>query len=197
LLNKEEPQSQEIVKSDKPKVELFVMTHCPFGTQAEKGMIPVYNELGNLIDAKIRFVHYFMHDPEEAETPRQVCIREEQPDKFIPYLECFLEEGDNNKCITEAKIDTTKLNDCISKNAENYYKDDSELSEGYGVQGSPSLIINGKMVNSARDSQSYLKIICSAFNTPPEICNTAELSSQSPSPGFGYGAGPATTASCG
>jgi len=28
------------------------MTHCPYGTQAEKGMIPVIESLGDLIDAK-------------------------------------------------------------------------------------------------------------------------------------------------
>jgi len=28
-------------KQDKAKVELFVMSHCPYGTQIEKGIIPV------------------------------------------------------------------------------------------------------------------------------------------------------------
>lgn len=28
-------------KSDKPKVELFVMSHCSYGTQIEKGIVPV------------------------------------------------------------------------------------------------------------------------------------------------------------
>ena len=59
----------EVTKSDKPEVKLFIMTHCPYGTQAEKGFIPVMKALGNTIDASIRFVHYFMHEPEETETP--------------------------------------------------------------------------------------------------------------------------------
>ena len=28
-------------KLEKPIVEAFVMSHCPFGTQIEKGMLPV------------------------------------------------------------------------------------------------------------------------------------------------------------
>ena len=57
----------------------------------------------------------------------------------------------------------------------------------YDVQGSPTLIINGLQVESSRDSASLLKTICGAFNTEPEVCNTAKLSSASPSAGFGDG----------
>ncbi len=182
----EETASAEIPKSDKPKVELFVMTHCPYGTQAEKGIIPVIETLGNTIDAKIRFVHYFMHDPEKTETPTQVCIREEQPEKFLPYLKCFLEDGNSERCIAKLGISKIKINSCISNGkAEEYYAADSELSQSYGVGGSPTLIVNGVQSNAGRDSQSYLEGICSAFNIAPELCS-AELPSASPSPGFGY-----------
>ncbi len=189
-------QPTEILKSDKPEVELFIMTHCPYGTQAEKGIIPVIKALGDTIDVKIRFVHYFMHDPEEIETPIQVCIREEQPSKWYAYLGCFLEDGDSDRCLIEAKIDQGKMNKCISSGkSDGYYGEDSDLSNSYGVGGSPSLVINGVQASSGRDSASYLKTICSAFNEAPEECNEV-LSSASPSPGFGYGTGSATSAQC-
>ena len=188
-------QPQDIPKSDKPEIELFIMTHCPYGTQAEKGFIPTIEALGNKINAKIRFVHYFMHEPEKAETPVQICIREEQPDKFLNYLKAFLKEGNTQTALTAAGIDKTALNDCVANRAEQYYAEDSALSEGYGVQGSPTLVINGVQASSGRDSASYLKTICSAFNTEPSECN-AVLSSSSPSPGFGYETGSDTGAQC-
>jgi glutaredoxin len=194
----QEQESAEIPKSDKPKVELFVMTHCPYGTQAEKGMLPVYELLGDKIDSSMRFVHYFMHAPEEDETPIQVCIREEQPDKYNEYLTCFLDEGKTDECLAEAQIDTTALNTCVESNAEKYYNSDSALSQGYGVQGSPTLVINGEIVRSGRSPAAYLEVICSAFNEAPEECSQ-ELDSASPSPGFGYGTASAGsgTAQCG
>ncbi len=209
-------QTQEIPKSDKPIVELFIMTHCPYGTQAEKGILSTIETLGNNIDAKIRFVHYFMHEPEETETPIQVCIREEQPDKFYEYLTCFLEDGDSDRCLLETGIDKTALATCVEGNAENYYAEDSELSESYGVQGSPSLVINNIKISSqdttgdgradsyvfndeiipfGRDSNTYKQIICSLFNTEPSECST-ELSSTSPSPGFGWEEGEDTGGQC-
>jgi hypothetical protein len=193
------PAPANVPKSDKPKVELFVMTHCPYGTQAEKGFIPAIQTLGDSIDANIKFVHYFMHEApgqEPDETPIQVCIREEQSDKYLDYLSCFLEDGNSDRCLTETNIDTTSLESCKTQNADGYYAADSEASQGYGVGGSPTLVINGVIASTGRDATSILNTICSSFTTAPEECNT-ELSSASPSPGFGYDAsGSATTAQC-
>jgi hypothetical protein len=186
-----QPSQQDAPKSDKPKVELFVMTHCPYGTQSEKGIIPTIEVLGSKVDFDVRFVHYFMHgDKEEKETYNQVCIREEQNEKFLPYLECFLastgSEDDAKKCLDAVKIDQSKLNTCISSGkGKEYYEVDKKLSNSYGVQGSPTLVINGVEANSGRDSLSYLKTICGAFNNAPTTECTKQLSGSAPSPGFG------------
>jgi len=192
--------STEIVKSDKPQIELFVMTYCPYGTQAEKGFIPAVENFGNTINAKIRFVHYFMHgDKEEKETYNQVCIREEQADKYWNYLKCFLNNSDSTTCIKQTNIDQKKLTACLANNyskAKEYYQVDSTLSEEYGVQGSPTLVINGKIAEGGRSASSFLDAFCQAFNNIPTECS-ASLSSETPSAGFGYGSsGSDTTASC-
>ncbi len=188
----------EVVKSDKPKVELFIMTECPYGTQAEKGIIPVLELLGDKIDGQISFVHYFMHgDKEEQETYRQVCIREEQSDKYLTYLKCYLADGNATRCIKEAKISETKLKSCISKSSANDYKVDSAASQAAGVEGSPTLVINGQIVSSGRSPSALLQTICSAFNTVPAECSET-LDSANPSAGFGYSASGSDSAeSCG
>jgi hypothetical protein len=207
-------------KSDKPKVELFVMSHCPYGLQMEKGIIPVAKALGDKIDFKIKFNDYAMHGEKELkEQLSQYCIQKEQSDKYMAYLGCFTKDGDSGieSCLSNAKIDKNKLNGCIAKTdkefkvLENFnnkagfkgsyagfeiFKADNEK---YNVGGSPTLVINGTQSNSGRDSKSLLKSICSAFNNPPKECST-ELSSDSPAPGFGAGAAPssgAAAAGCG
>lgn len=194
----EEQEIKDVPKSDKPVVELFVMTHCPYGTQAEKGMIPTIKALGNKANATIRFVHYFMHgEKEETETYNQLCIREEQNAKYLDYLSCFLEDGNTTRCIKKVGLNQIKLNDCISKRSKGYFEADQELSQKYGVQGSPTLVVNGVQVSSGRDSQSFLNTICDSFNTSPTEC-TKTLSSANPSPGFGVSSGntAATNAQC-
>jgi len=176
-----------IPKTDKPKVELFVMTYCPYGLQAEKGIIPAFEALGNKIDASVKFVHYFMHgDKEEQETYNQVCLREEQSAKYNSYLQCFAAEGDSAKCQAQTGINQAKLSSCVAAKAKDYYKADSAVSQGYGVQGSPTLVINGAQSEAGRDSASYLAGICAAFNNAPAECSK-QLSSASPAPGFGAG----------
>ena len=89
------------------------------------------------------------------------------------------------------------MNACLSDGrADQYYTEDSKLSKDYGVQGSPTLVINGVQSNAGRDSASYLAGICDAFNTAPSECNI-QLPNTAPSPGFGWaGTGSNTVAQC-
>ena len=206
----------DVPKSDKPKVELFVMSHCPYGTQIEKGLLPVLDTLKDKVEFDLKFCSYAMHGQKELdEQMQQYCIQKEQEDKLTQYLQCFLQDGDSENCIKETKIDTKKLESCIAKTDKEYkvtekYNDQSTWSGGrypvfdvfksdneeYGVTGSPALVINGKKITSNRDSASLLKTICAAFNNAPKECDT-ELSSQSPSAGFGFEAsGSNTSATC-
>jgi len=213
-----QPASADVPKSDKPVVELFVMSHCPYGTQAEKGILPVYKLLGDKIDSNIRFVYYAMHPSqgEVEEELNQYCIQEEQNDRYYDYLTCFLEDGDGERCLDKIEIDKVKLEECyaradeefeITKNLEDkslwlsgsfpLFNTHADLNDQYGVGGSPTLVVNGEQASSGRDSASYLSVICNAFNEAPEECDEV-LSSASPSPGFGFSAsgGSVTEAQC-
>ena len=221
------PPAQTIPKTTKPSVDLFVMSYCPYGTQAEKGILPVVKLLGDKIDFNIRFVYYSMHEfsqgtpyePEMEENLRQYCIQKEQNTKFADYLTCFLQAGDNVTCMTTAKIDKTKLNTCMvaadkqfgvtaSKNDKSswlsgtypLFNVDKDLNTLYNVGGSPTLVINGVQATSARDPASYLNIICQAFSdgSVPTECGQ-KLSTTAYGAGFGYSATTSgtTAAQCG
>jgi len=203
--NGEQPKAADVPKADKPKVELFVMSHCPYGTQAEKGILPVASLLKSKIDFEIKFVDYAMHGEKELkEQMNQVCIKNEQADKFNAYLTCFLEDGDGERCLTASNVDKTKLATCVSTLDKNYkimegFNDKStwlsgnfpmfnvnkEDNEKYSVQGSPTLVINGVQADSARSPAAYLATICAAFNTTPEEC-AKQLSAEGYAAGFGY-----------
>jgi protein-disulfide isomerase len=146
----------------------------------------------------VKFVDYTLHGKKEFdENLNQYCIQKEEPAKFNDYLTCYVKSGDSAACATSAKIDSAKNAACISdsdkkfKLTENFVASGSspfnvqkDLNDKYGVQGSPSLVINGQLINSNRDSASYLKTICSGFSNQPEECKAA-LSETSPTAGFG------------
>ena len=198
-------QQQNVPKSDKPNVELFVMSYCPFGTQIEKGIIPVVNALGDKIDFSVKFCSYSMHGEKELrENMLQTCIQQDYKDKYLNYLECFLNSSDSNTCVEKMGFDNATLTNCVDNldkeyNVTEMFNDKSTWLSGrypmfnvfksendlYGVQGSPTLVINGVKVQSGRDSASLMGAICNAFNNAPEACNT-NMSSVAPSAGFGY-----------
>jgi len=175
--------------SNEPKVELFVMALCPYSLQAENGLLSVMGLLEDNADIRIRFVHFMLHGEEEQkETYRQLCIREEQPDKYMEYLSCFVKSGDYDSCLDASDVDIRELEECFFNRAEGYYAEDSNLSEAYGVQGSPTIVINGEMVNNSkwkRSPASILNRVCSAFSKVPKECFEC-LSNENPPPGFGF-----------
>lgn len=209
--------AEQVVKSDRPSVKLFVMSYCPYGLQAEKGFLGAYNGLKDVADMGIYFVDYAMHGEKEVnENLRQYCIAKDENVKFAEYLSCFVDKGEAEACLATAAIDKAKLSACetatdeqfsISKNLAdettwsggqfppfNVYKD---LNIQYGVQGSPTLVINDKVVSVGRSPEEMKKAICDAFNVAPEACLN-ELSTTTPSAGFGWGAGTSGgDASCG
>lgn len=205
----EEPEpapTQEVVKADKPTVELFVMSHCPYGTQMEKGILPVVSLLEEDIEFDLNFVYYAMHGETEVyEQLRQYCIQRDQEELLISYLICFLEEGDTEGCLDTVGVDRDMLDSCVAEADEEFdvtanledeasylsgrfplFNTDKVSNDEYGVRGSPTLVINGQVVSTARDSATLLDTICTRFNEQPEACST-EFSSTNPSPGFGFG----------
>ena len=215
--NSSQPVSKDIPKTDKPSVELFIMAYCPYGTQIEKGMLPVVNALKDKIDFQVKFCDYSMHGKQEVdEQLNQYCIETEQSGKYLSYLKCFLDAGKGTDCLKSTGIDQTKMTACVAKTDAKYkvtanfddkttwlsgqyplfdvYKDDNTK---YGVQGSPTLVINGVESSAGRDATSLLNAVCAGFNTQPEECKTA-LSTTAPSTGFGFDAtGANSAASCG
>ena len=107
----------DIPKAERASVELFVMSHCPYGTQMEKGILPAIEALGDKVDFGLKFCDYAMHGQKEIdEQLNQHCIQKNQPDKLASYLNCFLEKGEGDKCLGDTGINISKLNSNIYKN---------------------------------------------------------------------------------
>jgi len=208
--------STEVPKNDKPDVKLFVMSYCPYGLQAQKMFLPVYNLLKDKADMGVYFVSYIMHgEKEKDENLTQYCIETEQKTKYSDYLSCFTLSGDSATCLSQAGIDKAKLNSCISKTDKDFsvtssFNDKStwlsgtypkfnvqaDLNTQYGVQGSPTIVINGTTVNlSSRTPEQFKQTVCQAFNNAPEECSQT-LSSDSPAAGIGGGTGASSGATC-
>jgi len=195
-------QTQEVKKTEKPDVKLFVMSYCPFGLQMEKALLPVWQLLKDKANIGIYFVDYIMHGRKEMEENlRQYCIEKEQKEKYLAYLSCFVKDGNSEDCLRKVEIDEGKLSSCVQntdkefKISENFKEQGyppfdvhKDLNEKYGVRGSPTLVINDVLVQVERSPEKVKEAICNAFSNPPSECEK-QLSATPTSPGFGLSEG--------
>lgn len=195
------------VKSARPSVDMYVMSFCPYGTQAETVMSPVIDLLGSRADIRIRYITTItgstidsvdsLHGPAEAaEDLRQACINKYYPDKYWDYLDsfnaaCYPKWQDAavfdtcRKNVTAAlQIDTAKIDTCAS-GAEGLalLRADETASARDGATASPMLFVNGVRYSGARTPEAFKQAICAGFETAPAECSTVLSSVTSASTG--------------
>ncbi|MCU0653611.1 MAG: hypothetical protein MUD10_05130 [Candidatus Pacebacteria bacterium] len=214
-LGGEQNKAVEIPKTDKPDVKIFVMSYCPFGLQAQKTALPVFDLLKDSADMSINFVNYAMHGKKEVdENLRQYCIEKEQKDKLAAYLKCFTATAptaadgtaDFAKCVTASQIDKNKLSACMASTDKQFsvtadFNDKSKWLSGnypkfavedalntqYNVQGSPTFIINGVDASSSLTERSpeKLKQLICSAFNNQPEACKTALAAEQPSTGFG------------
>ena len=189
---------EDIKKNDNPMLEAFVVSRCPFGLQMERILREVVKNIpslaknirveyiGSVQEGKIRSMH---GEQEAKENLRQICIREEQPDKYWDYIGCHIKKGQITECLTKAGIDKEKLTSCMSDSTRGlkYAKDDFGLANKYKVTGSPTLVLGGEKVSEfdfgGRTAEAAKTLLCCAFKTKPAICSK-KLSEEQAAIGF-------------
>lgn len=151
----------------KPEIELFVMSYCPYGVQAEQELLPFFETYGDTIDFKLRFIvgkeetseektsaqveFTSLHgEPELIENKRQMVIAELYPDKLFDYLLCradHLQEAWVN-CAKEVELDVERIARAVEseKIALELVKE-IQRTEELNVKGSPTLVIDGRIID--------------------------------------------------
>jgi len=177
---------EDLIKTEAPVLEAFVVSKCPFGLQMQRILSEVVKSIPEV--AKYIKVEYIgevsgnkvtsMHGDEEAqENLRQVCIREEQANKYWDYIACHIKKGDIDSCLTQAGINQTQLNTCMTDTNKGlvYIKKDFERQDKFSVTGSPTLVLDDKTVSEfdfgGRTAEALKTVLCCGFNNQPSFCS--------------------------
>ena len=104
MLDLNPPADRSFPKTDKPSVDLYVMSFCPYGNNAEDQMKPVIDALGDKINFHLHYIIYSnyqgedycltedmkycsMHTASEVkEDIRELCVAKYQPDKLWDFV---------------------------------------------------------------------------------------------------------------
>ncbi|HEX7445675.1 MAG TPA: thioredoxin domain-containing protein, partial [Methanothrix sp.] len=177
-------------KSDKPLLEAFIVSQCPFGLQTQRIMAETISKLPQAKDyLMVRYIGSVsnntitsMHGDEEAqENLRQICIREEQSDKYWDYASCYMKEGNSADCLKSSSIDERALSACMNDSSRGltYARKDFDLAKKFNITGSPTLTLNNEIASefdfatnttSARSPEALKELLCCGFNKEPTFC---------------------------
>lgn len=203
---------EDLKKVGNPQLEAFVVSYCPFGLQMQRILGKIIEEIpeleryikvryiGGIVDGNITA----MHGVREAnENLRQICIREEQSEKYWRYIGCFIENGEAENCLKLAGVDSGKLEGCMEDGERGikYASEDFELQGEYGVTGSPTLILNGEEADEfrfgGRTAEAVKTMLCCGFKREPTFCKK-ELSTETAATGFSetYSSGSSSSGQC-
>jgi len=150
----------------KPQVELFVMSYCSYAVDAEKELLPFFSKYIDEIDFKLRFIvskkpqsadevdedpeFISLHgETELIENLRQMVIAELYPDQYFDYLLC---RADHLKeawtlCAQKMGLDVEKIASMVEMpETRHRFLQDIERKEELGIQGSPTLVIDGRVI---------------------------------------------------
>jgi len=191
-----QPAQKEIPKTDKPKVELYVMGFCPYGNLAENTMLPVYNLLKSKVDWNIHYIVSVsgntvssLHGQAEVdEDEREMCVLTNSGlDKWWEFATYVNNNcGSNGTCWKDAaknaKLNSDNIDTCVKQKGLSLMTSEEKASNDAGVSGSPTLIINGVQstaVYQYQNSDAYKQAICSAFTNAPPECSTVLTSAGS------------------
>jgi len=188
----------DVSKQAAPLLEAFVVSYCPYGTQMQTILGTIVSKVPDLTSSiKVRYIGDIsngtiqsMHGPAEAaENLRQICVREEQPDLYWKYVTCFVNSRDTASCQASAGVNSSVLNMCTSDPSRGlkYAQEDFAFADAKGISASPTLVLNGNIVNEfdfgGRNPEAIKSLLCCGFNTQPAACNVTLNSGQTATSG--------------
>ncbi|MBN1175612.1 hypothetical protein JXA48_03135 [Candidatus Woesearchaeota archaeon] len=184
---------------NKPQIDFFVMSYCPYGNQAEEEIVGAYNLLKDYAEFKPHYIYYenyqgggdaycldadskycSMHGAQEArQNIREQCVEAKYGIgawfDFATAMnsDCTAQNADT--CYVDVAknlgYDLDYIKECQETKALEFAAEDLRLSTLYGASGSPSVYIDGIAYNGARTATGFQAGLCDAFDNAPSVCD--------------------------
>ncbi|MBN2459272.1 DsbA family protein [Candidatus Woesearchaeota archaeon] len=184
---------------NKPQIDFFVMSYCPYGNQMEEAVEPAYQLLKDKAIFNPRYVIYSnyggggpdycisngnlcsMHGIQELnQNVREACVNKYMGiDKWFEFAlamndECNYQNADTcwEAVAKKLGLDTDKIKKCQEEEAVELMTVDKALGDKLGVSGSPTTFIDGESYGGGRTGEAIKQALCAAFETQPSECST-------------------------
>ena len=187
VLEMNPPADQLMPKSDQPVVDLFVMSFCPYGNEAESQIQPIVEALGESIDFHLRYIvssdygdteycltddlkYCSLHSKTEVNQDiRELCVAKYQPEKFWDFVTAINEktkaatvEEDWEGIAQEVSLDIEQIKTCQTEEGTALLDQEMALTE------LPYLVQSPKQ---HRDSSGHYQTEMKVTGSPTLVVN--------------------------
>jgi len=171
---------------ERPKLEFFVMSQCPYGVQVVNAIAPVAEKMGDNLDFHLNFIGNMqgdtpssMHGENEVKGDIvQLCAAEIAPDKYLKMITCQNKNPSQvhtnwEGCAGEVGIDASKLRACLEgERGKQLLAASFDEATKRQANGSPTIFVNGKPYQGGRRSVDFARAVCGEFTgEKPSACD--------------------------
>ncbi|MBT4540220.1 hypothetical protein HOC35_01785 [Candidatus Woesearchaeota archaeon] len=171
---------------DKVKLDFYVMSQCPYGTQVEDAIKPVLDKIGDHVDFNLEFIaneitegqfNSLHGQPEVLGNIAQLCAAKHNPDKYMEMVVCMNANaraipGNWETCAETNDLNVEKIEECYSgEEGKELLRESIEKADAVNAQGSPTIFLNDEPYSGGRGENDFFRAICQAFEEKPEACN--------------------------
>jgi Gamma interferon inducible lysosomal thiol reductase (GILT) len=160
-------------EADPGKVDLFVMSRCPYGAKAMLAMHELKEEFGPDIDLDIHFIGNMkageptsMHGQAEVDDDiREVCAQTKYPNnyQYLDFVACISRDykaGNWEGCAKEAKMDPKVIDACFKGEGKKLLADSFAVAQALGISSSPTFLVNNKRTFNATNAPKLQTELC-------------------------------------
>jgi predicted DsbA family dithiol-disulfide isomerase len=170
-------QPQKPTNPGAVRVDLHVMSQCPYGVQAEAAFKDVVAKFGPDLDLHVEYIGQTaptgelssMHGPNEVKGDTlQVCAQKYAPGRSFDFVLC---QNANSKevatngeaCAKELGAPADKIVACAEgQEGKDLLATSFKRSQDKGARGSPTIFIGGTKYEGGRKPTDFMKAICNA-----------------------------------
>lgn len=165
------------------KLDFYVMSQCPYGTQVVDAIAPVLKKLGDAVDFNLEFIATDMGggqfqalhgQPEVEGNIIQLCAAKYEPSKYMDMIVCMNKNaraipGNWEQCASSSGLNVGTLKSCYEGDeGKQLLSVSSKKAEAVNARGSPTMFLNDQPYQGGRDSLAFQRALCTQLQGHPE-----------------------------
>ncbi|HSN28426.1 MAG TPA: hypothetical protein VLT45_19205 [Kofleriaceae bacterium] len=181
----------------KKSLDLFVMSHCPYGTKAMLATKEFADAFGKDVTVAVHYIGdsaggklQSMHGPDEVtDDQREVCAIQHYGSnaKFLDFLACRSKDlkADWKDCTGKTGIDADVIQKCVDSESNTLLASSFDVAKKLAIQSSPTFLLNNRETFNAQDAADIASHYCKANPGLPACANKLSGAAPAQAPGGG------------